>query len=116
MTKYICCYYALARGSKPVEEFIDSLDKSLQRKFYARTKLLEQNGHRLTRPFAEHVEDKIYALRFRKSKLVIRVLYFFFDRNKIMFTNGFKKKTRRMPKGEIELAKRRRQSFLNREK
>ncbi|WP_331655894.1 type II toxin-antitoxin system RelE/ParE family toxin [Enterocloster sp.] len=43
-----------------------------------------------------------------------RVLYFFYYDKKIIFTNGFVKKTQRTPAREIRLAKRRRKDYLER--
>jgi phage-related protein len=41
------------------------------------------------------------------------VLYFFFHQDKVIFTNGFIKKTGKAPKRETELAIKRRGDFLN---
>ncbi|MGN0840584.1 MAG: type II toxin-antitoxin system RelE/ParE family toxin [Candidatus Ornithospirochaeta sp.] len=45
-----------------------------------------------------------------------RVLYFFLEEKRIVFTNGFKKKTQKAPKREIETAIRYRADYIKRVK
>ncbi len=46
---------------------------------------------------------------------ITRIFYFFVIGQKIILTNGFVKKTQKTPKSEIELAKKYRNDYLNRE-
>ena len=94
MNKYTCYYYRTARGDEPAKEFIDSLDSSNQRKFFVKRGWLEQYGPGLPKPHAKYIGSSIYELRFGGKGGAIRVLYFFFQGNNVIFTNGFKKKTR----------------------
>ena len=57
-----------------------------------------------------------FELRFRGQEGAIRILYFFFHRDKIIFTNGFIKKSSRVPKREILTAIERKKNFLGRQK
>ena len=59
-------------------------------------------------------EDGIFELRCILGKDITRVLFFFYLDEKIVLTNGFVKKTRKIPKKEIELAKSRRKDFIER--
>lgn len=45
-----------------------------------------------------------------------RVLYFFVIGQRVVLTNGFIKKTQKTPKKEIELAKKYRENYLERER
>lgn len=45
-----------------------------------------------------------------------RVLYFFVIGQRVVLTNGFIKKTQKTPKKEIELAKKHRENYLERER
>jgi len=47
LADYTSYYFETESGRKPVEEFIDSLDPSTQRKFFAKRKLLEEFGPKL---------------------------------------------------------------------
>ena len=59
-------------------------------------------------------DGKIFELRTKVSSDITRILYFFVIEQKIILTNGFVKKTQKTPKNEIDLAKRRRNEYLNR--
>ena len=83
--------------------FIDSLGEKDQQKVLACVKLLEDKGVTLHRPHADFLRDGIYELRVKTSQLCCRVLYFF-NRNQIVLTHGFKKKARKVPKPQIDRA------------
>jgi phage-related protein len=105
-------YFCVESGKSPVRDFIDSLDGSTQRKFFFAKRLLEEFGHRLPQPHAKYVGDDIFELRFTGKEGGIRILYFFFHRDKVIFTNGFIKKTDKLPSREKETAVERRKTFL----
>lgn len=112
MAPYRCFYYTAESGDSPVEKFIDSLDYKTQRKFFFKKGLLEEFGPRLPYPHSKYIDEDIYELRFEGLEGAIRILYFFFYRNEVIFTNGFIKKSNRMPKREKELALERKKLFL----
>ena len=114
MPNYTCEYFETDRGDRPVEEFIDSLQDSTQMKFFYKRSLLEEFGPRLPFPHARKLVHDIYELRFEGPNETARVLYFFVYGNRIIFTNGFKKKSQKTPEREINLAVQRRTTFLNR--
>jgi len=68
----------------------------------------------LPEPHAKYVVDDVFELRVRGQEGHIRILYFFYYRQEIVFTNGFIKKTDKIPIKEIQLAKQRKQRFLER--
>lgn len=76
--------------------------------------LLELNGSTLREPYSKHLEDGIFELRTKVSSDITRILYFFVIGQKIILTNGFVNKTQKTPKNEIEIAKKRRNEYLNR--
>ena len=115
--KKISSYYYLTESNRsPVREFIDSLDFKTQRKFFFVRNLLEEFGHKLPAPHAKYIGDGIFELRFRGQEGHIRALYFFFQQDKAIFTNGFIKKSNRIPKRQRNLAIERRKSSLERQK
>jgi phage-related protein len=73
--------------------------------------LLEEFGHRLPEPHAKYVGDHIFELRFKGVEGAIRVLYFFFHHDRVIFTNGFVKKSDKIPAGEKEIAVERRKIY-----
>lgn len=77
--------------------------------------LLKANGTELRMPYSEHLTDGIFELRAKFGSNISRVLYFFVIGKRVVLTNGFIKKTQKTPKSEIELAKKYRNEYLNRE-
>ena len=116
MGKLASYYYLTESGKCPVREFIDSLDYKTQRKFFFVKELLEEFGHKLPFPHAKYIGSDIFEARFRGQEEHIRVLYFFYHQDRVIFTNGFVKKTGKTPKNEIKTAIERRSKYLNKSK
>ncbi|MBI3251841.1 MAG: type II toxin-antitoxin system RelE/ParE family toxin [Candidatus Omnitrophica bacterium] len=108
-------YYLTESGRSPVREFVDSLDRKTQRKFFFVKSLLEKFGHKLPEPHAKYLGEAIFELRFKTQEGAVRILYFFFHEDKAILTNGFVKKTGKAPKNERELAVQRRSDFIRRQ-
>ncbi len=109
----IISYYYAESGRSSVREFIDSLDFKTQRKFFFVNELLEEFGHKLPLPHTKYLGNDIFELRFRSREGNIRVLYFFYHQDKVIFTNGFIKKSGKTPRNEIEIAIKRRHEYLS---
>lgn len=112
MPAYQCLFFLAKAGDSPVEEFIDSLDLRTKRKFVFKRDLLEEYGPRLLHPHTKYLGNDIHELRLEGVEGSVRVLYFFFHNNRIIFTNGFIKKSNRTPGKEKELAIERRKNYL----
>jgi phage-related protein len=112
MNKYICVYFQTDSGRVPVREFVDSLHDRIQQKYFEIVALLADYGKSLPQPHADYLGDGIYELRFVGIEGRVRILYFFYDEHKIVFTNGFVKKQPKAPRSEIELAKKRRKIYI----
>ena len=67
--------------------------------------MLEEYGNKVRMPRSEQLQDGIFQIRAQQEGKISRVLYFFTVGKTIVLTNGFSKKTPRMPPAEIELAK-----------
>ena len=105
-------YFVTESGRRPVEEFVDVLSISSQRKFVDVVELLEDFGRSLSPPYAKYIGNEIFELRFESIEGAVRVLYFFFDSEKAVLTNGFVKKSNKTPKNEKETAIKRRQIYF----
>ena len=105
MSNFVVDFYKKEDGSKPLGEFIKSLDVKMKAKVVGNLHLLEEYGNYATEPLSKHLEDGIFELRTILGNNIIRVLYFFDKEKIIIATNGFVKKTQKTPKTEIELAK-----------
>ena len=115
MDKFEIVFYDKPNGEEPAKEFIFSLDDKMKARMLRMVNLLGECGNRLRKPYSEHLEDGIFELRAKVGSDISRVLYFFVIGKQVVLTNGFIKKTQKTPKGEIELAKKYRNEYLNRE-
>jgi phage-related protein len=97
-------YYETENGEKPAREFVQSLPLKLEAKAYKEIALLEQFGTQLTMPYCRYMQYGIYELRIQQANNKARVFYFFIVGQKIILTNGFIKKTKKTPPGELDKA------------
>ena len=116
MTEFEIVFYDKPDGSEPAKEFLLSLDTKMRAKTVMLIELLAQNGSELREPYSKHLVDGIFELRTKVGSDISRVLYFFVIGKRIVLTNGFIKKTQKTPRKEIELAKKYRNDFLDRER
>ena len=115
MAKFKVLFYQKADGSEPVKQFLNSLDKKMRAKMVRTIEALQNNGNDLREPYSKHLDDGIFELRAKVGTDISRVLYFFFIGQRVILTNGFIKKTQKTPTKEINLAKKYRSDFLQRE-
>lgn len=69
---------------------------------------------KLTIWHSRHLENGIFELRGKVGTDIVRVLYFFYYEGKIVFTNGFVKKTQKTPREKIRKAKEYRKDYIER--
>ena len=105
-------YFVTESGRRPAEEFVKSLNVRSKEKFFSAVELLEEFGKELPSPHAKYIGDEVFELRFEGVEGSVRVLYFFFDGEKAVLTNGFIKKSNKTPKNEKETAVNRRQIYF----
>ena len=86
----------------------------MKAKFIRVIELLELNGISLRLPYSEYILDGIFEIRVKQGSNIGRVLYFFVSGKKIILANGFIKKTQKIPKKELELAKRYKKDYERR--
>ena len=66
-------------------------------------------------PLARHLEGNLWELREESMTNIYRVIYFFFSGRRIVFLHGFQKKTQKLPRQELDVARARYVMFLARE-
>lgn len=106
--------YVKHDGKCPVQEFLHTLNEKMLAKILHSIKLLEMNGFLLREPYSKLLRDGIFELRVQQANNIVRILYFFVVNNKVVFTNGFVKKTQKIPKEEIDLALKYKKDYLQR--
>lgn len=107
-------YYKAANGQIPVKEFIETLNIKEMAKVARTIDLLEEFGINLGMPYAEHVEGGLWELRVRLAKNRYRIIYFLHAGQKFILLHGFVKKTHKLPKKEINVAKQRLRDYISR--
>lgn len=107
--------YTKRDGTVPVNQFLYTVPEKMRAKIFVELDLLADYGNELREPYTKHIEDGIFELRIKLGTNISRVMYFFYVEKRIILTNGFIKKTQRTPRSEINLAKKYRQDYLERE-
>ena len=111
---YEVIFYRDSNKKSPFIEFLNSLDDKLRAKTLMMVHLLEENGNDLREPFTKSLSDGIFELRTISGTNITRSLFFFYVNKKIIITNAFIKKTQKTPKREIELAKKYKNDYIER--
>ena len=110
--------YKTENNKIPVEDFIKNLSEKEESKIYREIDLLKQKGIYLGFPFTSKIEGSDYKnlweLRIKFSSNNFRVIYFLHIEKTFVLLHGFKKKTDRTSKRELEIAKRRMIEYKNR--
>ena len=88
-----------------IEDYIVSLEKSMIAKVLRTLDLLEKFGNNLGMPHSKKVGTELFELRIR-GKQEIRIIYCF-HKNAVVLLHAFVKKTQKLPKNHIEIARRR---------
>ena len=115
MEQFQVIFYTKGNGSQPAREFLDGLSPKMRTRFAKLIVLLREEGGKLRMPHSEYLKDGIFQIRAQQEGNIARVLYFFWDGQKIILTNGFTKKTQKTPPVEIERAKRYKADYERRE-
>lgn len=94
----------------PVLEWLDSIPFKARLKCLTRIERLIEEGHRLRRPEADLLRDKIYELRASLQGIHYRILYFFHGNVAAVLSHGIIKEDC-VPSVEIDRAIQRRKNF-----
>lgn len=101
-------------GSAPVRVYIKSLSTNARAKFYAFIDYVADHGPQAKRPYADYMGDgsKLYELRPKPH----RAIYFFFQRDKVVFLHSFEKTTQKIKEEDMKIAKNRMRRCLEKGK
>lgn len=100
-------YVQLESGNVPFKNFLESLNFEDRADILTSIEELRSrlnNKMNVTNKLSKHLRNGIFELRVRHLSKISRSLYFFQIGKKVVFTNGFIKKTVETPKSEIEKA------------
>lgn len=107
--------YTKPDGTVPVNDFLYMLPEHMRAKALRELDLLSEYGNLLREPYSKYLGDGLFELRIKEGTDISRILYFFFTGKRIILTNGFVKKSRKLPLHEKKLAQKYRQDYLKRE-
>ncbi|MDZ7762532.1 MAG: type II toxin-antitoxin system RelE/ParE family toxin [Desulfovermiculus sp.] len=103
-------FYATASGSMPVREWLLSLNKQDRIDIGSDIANIEFNWP-IGPPQCKPLEDGIFEVRSHISSSRIARVLFFARNDQIFLLHGFIKKSRKTPRQELELAKKRKQEM-----
>lgn len=108
-------FYTTEAGRCPVLEAIRALPTTDRVEIGHTLRLVQEEGPELGMPFTEPVTSQVAAIRVRVGRTRWRIFFFSSQGQQLVLLHLFAKKTRAMPRREIELAERRRADWLRRE-
>jgi phage-related protein len=114
--EYDLVFYETESGCMPVLEFLELQSPKMQAKIHRSFLLLSKSGPYLGEPFSKSLGDGLFELRCQTEGNTTRLLYFFIQGKRIVLTNGYMKKTMKVPIAEIIKAKKYRLDYLNQNK
>ena len=108
-------FYRDAQGRSPVTRFLDSLASKDAQKVTWTLKLIEEFDS-LPASYVKKLTntDDIWEVRVRLGSNSYRLLCFMNGEDVVILTNGFRKKTQKTPRKEIEIAEARKADWLRR--
>lgn len=112
-------HYKTGSGRDPVKDYIDNVSRKYGTKdvaaIHIAITLLEKHGfdaNRYKKQLIKKLDKDIYELRPGDN----RILFFFFDGEMFVLLHGFRKKTQKTPKHEIETAKDQMDEYIRRKR
>ena len=110
-------FYRTETGDCPVEEFLDSLSSKQAQKVAWVLRLIEELELVPGQYFEKLVNtEDIWEVRVQFGSDIFRLLGFFAGPAVLILTNSFAKKSQKTPRQEIELATRRKNEYLSRQR
>jgi phage-related protein len=104
--EYTAINYVTPAGTKPVEEFIYDTQRTDEdrRKIFAVVIKLQIDGPRISRMFSELLRGKVFELKIRTPRTLIRILYAWLPGKKALFLHAIEKDTPKTPNSDIRIA------------
>ncbi len=103
-------------GENPIGDFIISLSKKEGAKVLREVDLLQEKGIYLNFPHSSNISGykRLKELRIKFSSNNIRIIYFLHIKKTFVLLHGFRKKTQRISKKDLEIAVTRMNDYLKR--
>ncbi|MCH4891143.1 type II toxin-antitoxin system RelE/ParE family toxin [Acidaminobacter sp. JC074] len=108
-------FYETRNGKCLVKEFLNLSDAKLRAKLVGILEILGEKCNLLREAYSKFIDDGIFEVRGKVGNDISRILFFFYYDGQIVLTNGFVKKTQKIPTKELKLAKKYRKDFIERQ-
>ncbi len=106
-------FFRFKTGECPTEEFLDSLPSKMAQKVTWVLKIIEEGDIIPAKYFKKLVNtDEIWECRVSFGNNTVRLLAFFDGPRKIILTHGFRKKSQKTPRQEIQRAERYKREYF----
>jgi len=113
-------FYKKDNLEEPVRDFIVDLPNKERAKVVQEIENIRSEGIYLGLPFVKKLSGRehkgLWELRVRFGSNYIRIIYFLHTKKNFVLLHGFKKKTNRTPRRELEIAKRRMMEYIKKQK
>jgi len=103
-------FFRTATGNEPVREWLKGLPKE-DRKVIGEDILTVQYAWPVGKPLVDHLGEGVWEIRSRLGNRIARTLFIEADQE-IVLLHSFIKKTRKTPKDDLALAKKRKKQYL----
>lgn len=110
-------FYRTESSSCPVEVFLETLSNKQFEKVAWVLRLVKE-FERVPKEYYKKLKnsDDIWEVRIQFGNNIFRILGFFDGNKLVVLTNGFAKKSQKVPKQEIDLAEKRKRDYFERKK
>lgn len=102
-------FFATAAGQEPVRAWLKALDKADRLRIGSDIRTVEL-GWPIGMPVCKPLKGGLYEVRTNLEDRIARVLFGIED-SKMVLLHGFIKKSQKMPKGDLEIARKRLKSY-----
>ena len=108
--------YYFENNKSPVVEFIQNQNPKEQAKILREIDLLEEFGLFLGMPHIRKMKStkSIWELRIKHSSNIFRIFFFTIKDSKLVLLHGFRKKSNKTPKKELDIALKRMLNYIER--
>ena len=101
------------KKNKPVVKFIDKLPVQDQAKIIACLKSVEELGFESPRVEFRQISGKLWEIKIKTSSSGYRIFYVAINKNALVLLHGYKKKSQKAPRNELQIAEQRLLEVLN---
>ena len=102
-------FYEEEDGSRPVEEFLESLPLNDRARLDQRIQLLKEFGPTLDDPYTSQVEGKLRELKAQVGRTHYRILYYGDPQRTFILLHALIKRTEKLAEQDIAIARKRMQ-------